>query len=223
MPDPRNIPHMRFPGYYIQSLFTHVRIEFTDGTIEAAEPCGPVIASGPMTDGIEYKAFKRLRNLQGLLAPEVIVRLGSADPYRARWNPFAPWRFYRSWRERFQDFTDIRLTTVEELILNTQESTFPPGPAEQVQIYNGELKLSSSVTEIIIRATVTLKYAPDPNAFIVGHIHGDIEPPISPFVNQHVTGTFNSRNPGRFGEPCHPDETETYVVEGLVLRSTLTD
>ena len=206
----------------LPALFTHAEIRFTNGTIEAAEACGPIIASGPMADGRVYKAFKRLRNLQGLSAERVAVR---PSPFGGEWflwwRSFPRWRYYRRLSERFIHFTNIKLTTEGELLLDADNSRFPPVPAQQEQIYNGKLKLSWSAGEIIIRATVTLIYEPDPNAYITGFMEGDMNPPIQPFLDRHVTATFNSRNPGRFGEPCHAEETETYVVEDFVLRTGL--
>lgn len=205
-------------------LFSCAEIRFTNGTIEGAEPCGPIVASGPMADGREYRALKRLRNLQGLSAPKATRRVGILDLLGWKRRLLRFWESLealRASRARWKDFTDIHLTIVGDLSLNEVDSEFPPVPAEQVQIYDGNLKLSWSAGEIIIRATVTLKYAPDPNAYITGFMEGDMEPPIEPFFNRHVTATCNSRNPGRFGEPCHAEETETYVVEDFVLRSRL--
>ena len=214
MPEPISV----IPEHY---WCTHAEIKFTDGTIEGVDGCGPLLCGDGM--GENFRAFRILRNLKGLSAPRASVRFSSIEPrYITRGFFFRRWSYRRNLANRFANFTDITLTTVDDLILNEQNSSFPPCPAHQIQIYNGKLRLSWSQGDIIIEATVTLKYPPNPGATITGIIVGTMIPPIDPFTRRRMTVEFYSKNPTRPGI-CGSDDTEIYPVEDFIFRSRLTD
>ncbi len=129
------------------------RIQFTDGHVWASDPAGEPLAGGQWLAGDEpIRAYLWLEHMS-------LVREGTLR---------GPNRFRRFWRifqiRTFPLFTNMNLDILSRLkYLPPPESQHPAPPAQQVQVYEGLMRLSwRLLTRHAVRISLLSFWVPFP-------------------------------------------------------------
>jgi hypothetical protein len=216
-------------------MLTGYEIEFQDCTVVASSAHGPQLGTPPSAD-INFLAYEELSGLSGCRSEAIrVIPQIKLLPISPRIDLRANDPMLGALRKEKDPFGKIEIRSFElgietNLSLDTGQSSFPPYPGRQVQVYTGNLVLTMSWLEgsivprrspIVFPCSVTLEYVAYANAPIEGTIEGSANMPdalesiFGDFMTD-VTGNFDSTSPLHEGLTSAPSPV-TFEVNNLNL------